>query len=188
MRKITPFLIIFFSFLHHAITAQTYVAGSPGMFTFDQLMGVNTLRDDPVEPMNCVGFVREYHDWIIDEGDAINPNNIGQFGSDPFPDQLFKWNPPYQGKTETQFDYFYQEMQDKGLTICADMTRTLHVYEASGSNDALLERQPLEWNFIGGQIVPADGPGANNLPESYKERTDWIHNFVARYGHSQNVT
>ena len=58
MRKITPFLILYFVLIFSSsIQSQTYIPGNSGMFTFDQLMGVNTLRDDPVEPMNCVGYI-----------------------------------------------------------------------------------------------------------------------------------
>ena len=56
-------------------------AQSPTPFTFDEFMGVNTLRDMPNDAnppvLSCVGFVREFHDWNADEGNWTEQSAYG---------------------------------------------------------------------------------------------------------------
>ena len=71
----------------------------------DDLIGVNLRREDPIEYLNNLGFVREYHAWVIDEGDSDYPNS----GPD-YPNNAIKWSPGYQNQSHTQFPQFYQRI------------------------------------------------------------------------------
>jgi len=100
-------------------------------------MGANITREDPLQYLNCVGFAREYHSWVIDEGDrnkaSITPlsgeNNCfdgidndmldGTDCSDLndcdcasplYPNNVCRWNPGYQGLSNERFHAFYQNV------------------------------------------------------------------------------
>ena len=131
----------------------TTVDVQPGFiqkFSFDRFMGINTLRDNPIEEANCVGFVREYHTWNTDEGNVLIPNQwTNEIGSQPYPNQLFRWNPVYQNTTPTQFDYFYQTLNGQGLEVGAAMMNTPYVYSGIQSHpdwpdDNGIQRRPYQ--------------------------------------------
>src|SRR5262245_2968357 len=69
-------------------------------------IGINVKREDPVQYLNCAGFAREFHDWIIDEGNSNAPVDNGP-ASPLYPDNVCKWNPGYQGQSSEHFHSFY---------------------------------------------------------------------------------
>ncbi|RYG56160.1 hypothetical protein EON80_29700 [bacterium] len=53
------------------VRTLTIPAAKPHRFAMmDELIGTNAFIDDPVERMQAVGFVREYHSWSWDVGDG----------------------------------------------------------------------------------------------------------------------
>lgn len=255
----------------------------------NQFLGVNLLRQDPIEKAECVGFAREFHDWVIDQGKTIENGkasatfyyvpdtsdgtmstgiydlldsqgtsigtyntatdefefngisllplffgyyfdedenswkiNVGYYiegaeacfnqiddngnslidcnepqwcvceGSPAYPNQEFKWNPIYQTQAEVNFDYFYDELNNRGLEICPAMQGSLP--RLSLGEDYLL-RKPIQWEGssinpinpnANSPICPPDNMGnqklATECPQSYLERADWIYHFLIRYG------
>ena len=85
-------------------------------------MGLNTLRDRPLDPLSCVGFVREYHDWSVDEGSNLYENCwTNESGSDPYPNNLYRWTEPWQGATPTSFDFLYQNYNGMDRQVVSAM-------------------------------------------------------------------
>ncbi len=86
--------------------------------------------------LDCVGFIREYHDWVIDEGgvfatplsgddqtedcfDGVDNNEDGDVdcadkecacASQAYPFNRYSWNPGYQGQSYERFDEFYSNI------------------------------------------------------------------------------
>ena len=180
-------------------------------WTVDQFMGVNLRREDPIEYLNAVGFVREYHDWAIDEGDFYNSN---PGGSPLYPDNVYKWNPPVQNQTSTRFDQFYDEMavrlnhsneSEEIIPICANLKSALPYLSGGNVFGAYSEFFPMEIENLTGRDMPAGGfetPGQTNtlnvdidfdqvnadavLPESYLWFSDWANQFTKKYGSNPN--
>ena len=167
-------------------------------FTVDRLTGININRDAPLDKLDCAGFVREYHSWILDQGDGMTPHNLLNGPPSPeYPNQEFRWNPPYQAQFPIQFDDFYQTISGQGIEICADMIETTSLMgntgdlNQNGNWDLLgrLERKPLQWNLFNDSQNPGLAPGLSTTdPNSYREHADWLHNFAARYGNSAYPT
>lgn len=112
--------------------------GLSQQFKFGDLVGTNLRREDPVKYLGIAGFVREYHDWVIDEGDFYLPTSNGSPSAN-YPANLFKWNPGYQGMTFEQFTPFYtniinnlSEIQTAYKPICADMKFCLPYLSGTG--------------------------------------------------------
>jgi hypothetical protein len=40
-------------------------------FPFQDFVGVNVNREDPIKYLNACGFAREFHDWVTDEGNIF---------------------------------------------------------------------------------------------------------------------
>ncbi len=140
----------------------------------DQFIGINVRRQDPVNRMQAYGFVREYHEWSIDEGYLALDN--GEAASPGYPNNLYKFNFGYQNQTWIQFDNFYQEMQAENLMIAPCLFKSIPYLVnpdmLPSDSDALqqLEQAPLN-------------PGADALlPESYIAYADWLYHYTARNG------
>ena len=123
MKKLTLFLkILFGTFL---LCQTTHLFSQK--FKIGDLIGTNIRREDPIKYLDVAGFVREYHDWVIDEGDRYLPAANGT-ASPNYNANTFKWNPGYQGMSFEQFTPFYtniianlNEIQTDFKPICADM-------------------------------------------------------------------
>ncbi len=123
MKKLTLFLkILFGTFL---LCQTTHLFSQK--FKIGDLIGTNIRREDPIKYLDVAGFVREYHDWVIDEGDRYLPAANGT-ASPNYNANAFKWNPGYQGMSFEQFTPFYtniianlNEIQTDFKPICADM-------------------------------------------------------------------
>lgn len=131
----------------------------------DQFMGVNGFINDPVDKLNCVGNVREYHNWGWDEGnlDTTYPG---------YPNNQYAWNPSWVSGPgwAFNFDDFYQQMKSNRLTVSPDLQGcALYI---TGFNDSLTQHKP-----IGQNENPLD-------PLSYVEHADYMFQFAARYGQS----
>jgi hypothetical protein len=110
-------------------------------FPIADFLGTNIRREDPMKPLKTFGFVREYHDWVIDQGDkyASTFNAPGGTSSLVYPDNFFRWNPPYQGQTWEKFTPFYQSitanLQETSTTtkpICSSLKSCLPNLSGTG--------------------------------------------------------
>jgi hypothetical protein len=112
-------------------------------FPIADFLGTNIRREDPMKPLKTFGFVREYHDWVIDQGDqfASTYNAPGGTPSLDYPSNFFRWNPPYQGQTWEKFPSFYtsitSNLQETILPtpskpICASMKSSLPRLSGTG--------------------------------------------------------
>jgi len=110
-KNVAFLIVIFLSFIWSEYTIA--------QVTVDQGVGTNLRRQDPVQYLDCVGFIREYHDWVIDEGgvfatpidrenqeedcfDGIDNNGDDypdcedskcQCASEAYPFNRYQWNP-----------------------------------------------------------------------------------------------
>ncbi|MEM1119212.1 MAG: fibronectin type III domain-containing protein [Bacteroidota bacterium] len=162
-------LIIIFFILSNSSSIEAQI-------TVDRFMGVNTLREDPVERMKAVGFIREYHNWFLNEG---NPTPSGTGFSPSYPDAVYRWNKVYQDLTFTRFGPFYEEIRNVhdiqiapaflgNLFQIVDPSRT--TYQAD--------------NHIVQEQIPVVS-GANTLdPAAYKAHAAYLYHYAARYGHN----
>ena len=164
--KIQLFLFLF-------MTISTSLAAQ---VTVDEFMGVNTRRQDPIDRMQAVGFIREYHDWYLNEGFPEIPFN--EDGSPGYPNSQYRWNEAYQELTYTRYDDFYQEIQDSNIIICpTTLGNILQIIDPSGDiafNDMsigqILEQKPI-------------APGADSLnPAAYIAHAEYLYHYAARYG------
>lgn len=99
-------------------------------------------------------------------------------GSPAFPNQQFKWNPPYQNQAEVHYDYFYDQIRGMGLSVSPSMLGSLPRL-ALGDGLATLNRIPIQW---GGSAAVPTSVSSPLAPASYRERADWLFHFLARYG------
>lgn len=143
------------------------------IWPMEEFIGVNMRREDPLEYLDCIGFIREYHDWVIDEGNDCN----SQFSSpsDIYPNNKFKFNPGYQGQTYIKFDEFYNDIRNVleynhvvRPPICANMKWALPHLAGGDLLGSYSEFMPLFTNlspeFRVGPKPPRDAmpnPGQN---------------------------
>jgi len=130
------------------------------LITFDQFMGVNAFVDDPIDKMQSVGFIREYHNWSWDEG-----NGKGEYQS--YPTNNIKWAP---SEVEPwNFDRFYNQINEAGLTIAPCI---------QGSVNWLSKGEKFK-----SSNKPLDKLGLSATdPFSYHKKAHYMFQFAARYG------
>ena len=147
--------------------------------TVDQFMGVNTRGEDPIERMQAVGFIREYHPWYYNEG---NPTPNGEGFSPTYPNAIYRWNTAYPGTTFAQLDEFYQNAVAAGLTINPTFLGNLFqivdptITGYTSENGKIQEQQPR---------VPTDDPLS---PASYIAHGAYLYHYAARYGQTNFST
>jgi hypothetical protein len=115
-------------------------------------VGINGFIDDPIDRLSSFGTVREYHDWVWDDGNgaagyAGYPGNQLQF-------DLWSgfWN----------FDQFYQSLHAAGSLVLPCV---------QGSVD-----------YLGQAMPPAAAGQSATDPASYVAHADFMYQLVARYG------
>ena len=67
--------------------------------TIDQFLGTNSFIDVPIDKMEAVGYIREYHPWTFTE----------------IEDGVFEYN-RWNGYWD--FDKYYKELNDAGIMVC----------------------------------------------------------------------
>jgi len=129
----------------------------------DQFMGVNGFIDDPIDKLNCVGSVREYHNWGWDEGN-LDTTYQG------YPNNQYAWNPSWVSGPgwAFNFDQFYQQLKITSLIVSPDLQGCAPYI--TGFHDSLTQFKPITNNKD-----PLD-------PDSYIEHSDYMFQFAARYG------
>ncbi len=152
-----------------------YALPLTAQITVDRFMGVNTLREDPVDKMKAVGFIREYHSWYLNEG---NPSLVQTDYSPSYPNAIYRWNTAYQDLTYTRFDEFYDDIRNShDIQIAPSFLGNLFQivdpdrYTDEGDNHIVQEQIPI-------------ANGADKLdPASYKAHGAYLFQYAARYGH-----
>ena len=148
--------------------------------TIDEFIGINIRRDMPVDKMQAVGFVREYHRGALDQGfPALNETQ--ETASPVYPLTQYKFNPSYQTQAAIPFDTYYDDITSNGLEIGV----------------SLFQSFPWMWDSETTPITP-QLPDANNIleqkpmypgndplvPNSYLAHADWMYQYAARYGNT----
>ncbi|PKP53346.1 MAG: hypothetical protein CVT92_04870 [Bacteroidetes bacterium HGW-Bacteroidetes-1] len=128
-------------------------------------MGVNGFINDPISRFQCIGSIREYHNWGWDEGnlDTTYPG---------YPNNQYAWNPSWVSGPGWgfNFDEFYTEI--KNHTLSANPALQGSAPYITDFNDSLTQHKPL-----------SQGENAED-PFSYIEHADYMFQFAARYGHT----
>ncbi len=134
-------------------------------------MGVNTRGQDPLNRLQAVGHVREFHPWVFNEGFPNSGN-----ASPAYPNNLYSWNPNYIDFI--RFDDFYNEISGDGLTISPVTIRSIpqivnpFLSENDPNRDVILAQKP---------VMGGDDP---LLPSSYIAHAAYLYQYAARYGNS----
>lgn len=130
-----------------------------GSIPFDQFMGANAFVDDPIDRMQAVGFIREYHNWGWDEGNgddgAVYPNNQIRWA----PSRVIPWD----------FDDYYSRVNAAGLLI-SPCTQNSVRWLSHGEEFRAADK-------------PLDKPGLSPTdPSSYQAKAHYMYQYAARYG------
>ena len=123
------------------------------------MIGANAFIDDPIDKIQAVGFIREYHNWDWDER---GENYKG------YPDNEIRWAPG-----EWNFDDFYTKLKTANISVSPCIQGAPRWLE--GKTDFPASHKPV------------DTPGANAAdPNSYRAKSHHMFQYAARYG-SQKV-
>jgi hypothetical protein len=125
----------------------------------NDFIGINGFINEAVGKLNCAGFIREFHDWIWNEG---NNNSINY----PYQKHAIEWD-VYGGYWD--FDNFYENINNQGLTICPAIQNS--VSWLTNYNNNLLQSKPLDSTNLNA-----------SLPSSYKNHANFMYQIAARYG------
>ena len=132
-------LLFITDFGYYHLSAQSTIP-------FEDFVGTNIRREDPLNRLDAVGFVREYHLWEIDEykssgefaimydtiidmGDTII-NEFCQQISEPkiYPNNEYYWSPiSAPGQVEADMKTFYEQVRANNRGLCATMQGTLKI-------------------------------------------------------------
>ena len=124
---------------------------------FKDFIGINGFNNEPIGKLNCAGFVREYHNWVWNEG---NESSVNQ----PYISGNIRWDINYW-----DFDIFYENIKNQRLGICPVIQN--NVPWLTNYNGALYLTKPL------------DAPKLDaELPSSYKNHANFMFQIAARYG------
>jgi hypothetical protein len=153
------------------VTTPTLV--QPQMFTMDKFIGTNAFIDDPLDKMQAVGFIREYHNWGWDEADVWKDkdgNIHGDISYKGYPDTKLKFSPSYGSGGLWDFDAYYLKGKNGGLEISPDLKQGTPWLQG-GPLNFKLERKPVD----------ALGDPTTD-PRSYEKRAHYLYQYAARYG------
>lgn len=120
---------------------------------FKDFFGTNINTEDPAYQLSLFEFAREYHDWHLEAGD-----------NDPKDCNVYGFNPS-NGFAGWKFDQLYDEWNDAGTTIAANLKGTIPALQQYHRED-----KPIEKNSD-----PTD-------PQSYAAHAEYLYQFAARYG------
>lgn len=173
----------------------------PNEISFDQFMGINLRRADPIEFAACVGNAREYHDWDVDEVTGKR-----------YPENEYEFHPANEGESViTSFDHFYNRLRGMGLDICATLKNSsvgvsylppIILLDFNGNPVLDSDGNPVFYNPLQDIAEPpsyrvenyaycpvSNTPPFWNIendnaidPLSYEWRGDYVTQYVNRYG------
>ncbi|MDB5120324.1 MAG: hypothetical protein JWN56_1542 [Sphingobacteriales bacterium] len=127
------------------------------MFTMDKFIGTNAFVDDPINKLQAVGFIREYHNW------EWNERGVDYKG---YPNNKITWTPE-----DWNFDTFYKNINDAGLTVSPCIQGNvkwlnLGIYKNS--------EKPVD-----------EAISSPDQAVSYQKKSHFMYQFAARYGSTQ---
>lgn len=154
MKLIQPSLLILTILLFQFINTTAQKTQSK-IITMDQMIGANAFIDDPVDKIQAVGFIREYHNWDWDEYGNNYPG---------YPNNQMKWAP---GKWN--FDIFYTNIKNANVGISPCLQGAASWLQ--GKTNFPSSHKPLD----------NAGASATN-PDSYRAKAHHMFQFAARYG------
>lgn len=129
--------------------------------SMDKFIGANAFVDDPVDKMQAVGFIREYHKWHWDE-------NLGSSGSyEGYPNNHIRWAP--SAIKPWDFDKYYSSVKNAGLEIAPCLQGAPKWLQ--GRTDFPAHDKPLD---------EPDAPSTS--AHSYEAKAHYMYQFAARYG------
>ncbi|MBO9610465.1 MAG: fibronectin type III domain-containing protein, partial [Paenibacillaceae bacterium] len=143
--------------------AQPQPAAQPPLPTMDQLIGINAFIDDRKDRMQVAGFVREYHNWDWDEGDLAHWGTI-HTDYPGYPNNLNKFNPTYASSGGWNFDAYYDDLKNLGITVSPAI------------------KESVSWMTISKHNKPIDSGQSALDPASYAAHSDHMFQYAARYG------
>jgi hypothetical protein len=176
-------------------------------FPMEDFIGVNIRREDPLKYLKPFGFVRDYRDWAVDEGDfyknapyGITLNDIGNGAN------KYRFNPGIG--TYVRYDDYYKEIQDQlGYgKICATMKSCLPLL-AGGNGEDFAEFKPVKYQLsntttassltkdnlfiftpiaLTAPVVPSSE--VTKTARSYEWISDWVYQFTLKYGGGSNTS
>ena len=95
--------------------------------TIDQFLGVNWGWGDPLDKTQCVGFAREFHNWVDVQKDGQYSEPNAPSYPTIYPNECFYWNPASAG-IEADYDIFYELLNSYGLGLVPAMKGTTQHY------------------------------------------------------------
>ncbi len=130
--------------------------------TMDQFIGVNAFVDDPLGRLEASGFVREYHNWMWNEGN-LSEDYKG------YPNNEIAFEPAAMG---WDFDRYYANLSGMGLMVAPDIKQnTLWMAEKDYGR---LVAKPVTKSSD-----PLD-------PFSYEAHAGFLFQYGARYGQNKH--
>ncbi len=129
----------------------------------DTFIGTNGFVDDPIERLAACGSLREYHNWLWDEGNTDTSYR-------GYPDHELAWSPSWVSGPGWgwDFDAFYRQLKDAGIEVSPCL---------QGSAPYVVGHNPDRRNDK--PILPGGDP---TRPESYAAHASYLFQFAARYG------
>jgi len=151
--------------ISNIISASTTSVMPREKITMDKFIGANVFVDDPIDKVQAVGFVREYHNWRLDDG-GPRKDYPG------YPNNEMKWSPSYGSHGWWDFDKYYTKLHDAGVEVSPVIQG--NVPWLQGQTEFPFDNKPL------------DKAGANSTdPNSYQTKAHHMYQFAARYGATQ---
>lgn len=153
------------SALSNVASGTTTAAVARSEIPFERFMGTHAFVDDPVSLMQCVGFIREYHNWNWDEGDIWSGG--GNLNYPRYPNNQMQFAPKYGGNWN--FDTFYTSVKAAGLVI-SPCIQGAAAWLQGGTTFPFDDK-------------PVDTAGASTtVPNNYQAKAHHFFQFAARYG------
>lgn len=143
--------------------------------TLEKAIGVNTHYLDPFDRVKVAGVVREYHNWILNEGGFTKnypgyPGNAIQFNPGSPMQKENSMVPLWDAATPGGFDFdaYYKNLKDANITVFPCIQG--NVPWLSGEPNTKSRHKPVKAG-----ADPSD-------PFSYAEHADFMFQYAARYG------
>lgn len=139
--------------------------------TVDQFMGANMRGQDPINRMDALGIVREFHPWAFNEGFPSTGN-----ASPDYPNNQYKWNPNYIDFI--RYDDFYSEIGSQNINISPVTIRSIPQI----TDPFLAINPPFSDNVL--NVKPILAGADPLLPSSYEAHGAYLYHYIARYGNT----
>lgn len=150
------------STLSNVVSGSTTAKKSVQRITMDKFIGANAFIDDPIDKVQAVGFIREYHNWRLDDG-GPRKDYPG------YPKNEMKWGPSYGSKGWWSFDKYYTKLQEAGVDVSPVIQGVV----------------PWLQNYANMPFdnKPTDNADASTTdPNSYQAKAHHLYQFATRFG------